>query len=321
MDTHLRTESTLLIVDDHPANLRLLLNSLKNLEWKLYVANNGEGAIRQAELTRPDLILLDVMMPGIDGFETCRQLKQNPLTQDIPVIFMTALSETVDKLRGFKAGGVDYITKPFETMELLARIRTHLELKRARRELELMNQELRAANRQLVSYQQKLELLARTDSLTKLSNRRDSMERLFTEYSRARRYQHPLTIILGDIDRFKQFNDTFGHDCGDAVLREVATLLRETIRAQDHAGRWGGEEFLLMLPETGRSGAINIMERIRSLVANHVVTYKEQPLSITMTFGGHVVDQQDTDLDTALKITDQALYQGKSKGRNCIVLL
>ncbi len=321
MDTHIRMKPTIVIVDDDPANLRHLGHVLKGSGWRAYVASNSEEALRQADTARPDIILLDVMMPGLDGFEICRHLKQDPLTQKIPVIFMTTLHETIDTPKGFEAGGVDYITTPFKPEELLARLRIHLELKHAREKLVVTNQELRAANRQLVAYQQQLEIAARTDPLTKLSNRRDSMERLFTEYSRARRYHHPLTIVLGDIDLFRQFNDAFGHACGDVMLRSVADLLHKAIRAQDHAGRWSGKKFLLMLPETNRTGAINIMERLRLTIANHAITYEDQTLSVTMTFGGHVVEQQDSDLDAALKFADQALYQGKSKGRNCIALL
>ena len=174
-------KSTILVVDDYPANLHLLLESLKEAGYKVLIAINGESAIRQAGFAKPEIIMLDVMMPGMDGFETCRCLKQQPNTRDIPVIFMTALSETVDKLRGFEAGGVDYITKPLNVVELLARINVHLELKRAREELKKINQELQEANQKLLVSQQQLERMARIDPLTELANRRDMTERLEQE--------------------------------------------------------------------------------------------------------------------------------------------
>lgn len=309
---------TILIVDDHPANLRLLIETLKQSGWKTLVAINGDGAIRQSELARPDLILLDVMMPDMDGFETCRQMKQRESIKDIPVIFMTALADTVDKLKGFEVGGVDYITKPFQLMELLARVRVHLELKQAREEVIRINLELQSVNQQLLAYQRQLEQAARTDPLTGLPNRRDMMERLAEEYERVQRYHHPFAVALTDIDWFKKINDTFGHACGDAVLQEVARLLRGTIRKQDHVARWGGEEFLLLLPETDREGAMRMAERLRAVIARTALFYQDQPISITMTFGVYVIERAAMTLDVALTYADQALYQGKNQGRNCV---
>ena len=320
MSTDTDYEFAILLVDDHPANLRVLLDALKNSGWKTFVAVNGEGAIRQAKLTQPDLILLDVMMPGMDGFETCRRLKQQQSTREIPVIFMTALSETINKLKGFDAGGVDYLTKPFEIRELVARVQVHLDLKRAQDKLAQKNEELQRVNEQLLSYQQQLEHAAHTDPLTKLLNRRAIMTELRKEHQRVDRYQRPFSLLLGDIDHFKQFNDRFGHDCGDMVLVETANLLRRTIRAQDNVGRWGGEEFLLLLPETGEEGAVLMAERLRTALEHHRFEYQERSLSITMTFGLRVIEEKSLGVELALKHADQALYQGKEMGRNRVVL-
>ena len=291
----------ILIVDDSPSNLRLLLDALKSAAWKTFVATNGEGALRQAEFARPDLILLDVMMPGLNGFETCRRLKQNPATQAIPVIFMTALSETVDKLKGFDAGGVDYLTKPFDCVELLARVRVHWELKRAREQLERANQDLRAANQQLLAYQEQLERTARTDPLTQLANRREMLERIAEEQSRAARSAEPFVLAIGDIDDFKRINDTFGHLCGDAVLVVIAKLMRAAIRKQDQVARWGGEEFLLLFSATDGEGARRILERLRETLATAPHHYRAQRLAVTMTFGGSVFDDPAGTLDDCLR--------------------
>lgn len=314
------TPATILIVDDHATNLRVLLDSLRESGWKTLVATNGEGALRQIEFASPDIILLDVMMPGIDGFETCRRLKQHPLAKDVPVIFMTALSELVDKLKGFDAGGVDYITKPFDCTELLARIRAHLDVRRYQEQLELANQALRAANHKLLEYQKQLEIAARTDPLTSLSNRREILERIDEEISRSQRNGSPFSLVLGDIDHFKMVNDQFGHDCGDFVLVQVANILRDTLRKHDRVSRWGGEEFLLLLPDTEHECAADIAERARSGIAGQSYQYGQHDFSVTMTFGVSVWAAEITHFELYLKQADCALYQGKEQGRNRVVI-
>ncbi|GAK51795.1 response regulator receiver modulated diguanylate cyclase [Candidatus Moduliflexus flocculans] len=312
-------KSTILVVDDYPANLHLLLESLKEAGYKVLIAINGESAIRQAGFAKPEIIMLDVMMPGMDGFETCRCLKQQPNTRDIPVIFMTALSETVDKLRGFEAGGVDYITKPLNIVELLARINVHLELKRAREELKKINQELQETNQKLLDSQQQLERMARIDPLTELANRRDMTERLEQEKQHSERSGASFAVVICDIDNFKQVNDNYGHDCGDIVLKSVARLLQANIRAQDHVARWGGEEFLLLLTDTNDSGAAKFAERVRAAIANEPYQYQNQALAITMTFGISMC-QADKGIHLCLKEADQALYQGKEHGKNRVTV-
>jgi len=310
---------TILVVDDYPANLHVLLESLKETGYKALIAINGESAIRQADFAKPEIIILDVMMPGLDGFETCRRLKQQPNTKEIPVIFMTALSETVDKLRGFEAGGVDYITKPFNVVELLARINVHLELKRAREELKKANEELQIANGKLTESQQQLERMARIDPLTELANRRDMVERLEQEKQRSERANLSFAVVICDIDDFKRVNDTYGHDCGDFVLKSVAKLLQSNIRAQDHVARWGGEEFLLLLTDTDSSGAARFAERIRLAIANEEYLYQHQPMTISMTFGVSMY-QTEKGIHQCLKEADQALYQGKEQGKNRVAV-
>ena len=307
----------ILVVDDYPTNLRVLLDSLKESGWRILVAVNGNQALQQADFVLPDIILLDVMMPEIDGFETCRRLKQNARVKDIPVIFMTALTDVVDKMCGFAAGGVDYITKPFEQTELLARVNVHLELKRTREQLAQRNQQLGEANLQLRAYQEQLEQLVRLDPLTNLLNRRAMLEHLTQAQQRAARNQAPFTVVLGDIDDFKRVNDNYGHDCGDEVLKAVANILRANVRAPDQVARWGGEEFLLLLPDTDVRSANIVMERIRAISAQTVANYHTHEMTFTMTFG---LSASADDLETSLIQADRALYQGKHAGKNRVVM-
>lgn len=312
--------ATILIVDDHPTNLQVLLDSLQNSGYRTLIARNGEGAIKQAAFANPDLILLDVMMPGIDGFEACRRIKADETTRDIPVIFMTALTDTVDKVKGFEAGGVDYITKPFDQVELLARLKAHLELRRYQKALQYSNQQLAAINADLRKAQHQLELAAKTDPLTQLSNRRDMIEKLEYEQVRHKRSQHPFAVIIGDIDDFKQFNDLYGHDCGDFVLVSVSKTLRATVREQDGVARWGGEEFLLMLPETPLKQAGGVAEKLRNAIHATALMYKGQTLSVSMTFGVSACERYEETIDDCVKHADIALYRGKEHGKNRVEL-
>ena len=318
-ETKKEDEEMILVVDDHPMNLRVLLDALQEEGFRILIARNGEGALRQAALALPDLILLDVMMPpGIDGFETCRRLKQQEATKDIPVIFMTALSDTIDKVTGFEVGGVDYVTKPFDRAELLARVKAHLALQRYQRELAITNQKLRQMNEALLESQKQLEIAARTDPLTHLANRRDIIEKIEMEKVRIKRHHKPLTLILCDIDNFKAFNDTFGHDCGDFILVSIAKMMRAMIREQDQLARWGGEEFLFLLPETNlKSGAI-VAEKIRNAIASRQFEYKTHALSVTMTFGVSICQSHTVDIDDCIKQADRALYEGKRAGKNLV---
>ncbi len=314
----------ILIADDVPANIKMLGEILKD-RYEIVVATNGERALKLANDCVPDLILLDVMMPGLDGFAACERLKASARTADIPVIFITASNTEQDIVRGFTVGGVDYITKPFNPTELNARVRTHLELKLSREtlkrhsmELESINNELKEKNVLLGKALEQITLLARTDNLTGLWNRRFMMEKLKEEEIRFKRCKRPFSLVMGDIDHFKEFNDTYGHECGDRVLCAISAILRRSIREQDVVSRWGGEEFLLLLPETGISEALIVARRIRERVASNVLHYDGAPLKVTMTLGASAYDQQ-TGIPGSIRNADEALYLGKSQGRNRVV--
>ncbi len=313
-------KSKILLVDDNPSNLVVLIEHLKRHGFIISVGLDGEETIELAQNIAPDLIMLDVsMQPGIDGFETCRRLKQNTFSKDIPVIFMSAMFDTVYKLKGFKVGGVDYITKPFQTEEVLARVCTHLALRRQQEQLEKQNEELLRKNKLIIEQAQQLKRLATTDSLTKLSNRRDFLARTQDEINRCKRNNKPFTIILADIDYFKRFNDKYGHDCGDFVLATLADLIKSTLRKQDHIARWGGEEFVIRLPETNLAGAKIVAKKLCQCIANKIYNYQGLTLSITVTFGVSIYNNL-MDINTCIKNADNALYKGKKAGRNCVVV-
>ncbi len=314
----------ILIVDDVPANIKILRELLVG-NYELFVATNGRMAVEVAEAKLPDLILMDVMMPEVDGVTACGILRGRPATAEIPVIFLTAKSDVDDMVRGFDAGGVDYVTKPFNPSELNARVRTHLELKRAREQLQRYGRQLEEANRQLESRNDQLNeaidqmhTAAMTDSLTGLRNRRHMTMQIQQEMVRFSRSQRVFALVLADIDHFKQVNDRFGHDCGDEVLRTVAEVLRQGLREQDNVARWGGEEFLLLLPETDVDGALLVAEKLRAQVELSTMHCQAQEIRVTFTFGVTSYNGT-TNMDEAIREADSALYMGKKRGRNCVV--
>jgi diguanylate cyclase (GGDEF)-like protein len=319
-------KALILIVDDNHLNLKILADLAEDEGHEAVLAVNGTDALDFVRQELPDIVLLDIMMPDIDGYEVCRRLKQKDMTKDIPVIFLTAKAETEDIVKGFEVGGVDYLTKPFNTLELKARLKTHLALKWARDDLKQYNKQLKKANEfitrqndQLKQVMKALELASVTDSLTGLYNRRYITSKIEEEVSRFKRNRKSFSIVIGDIDFFKRVNDSYGHACGDYVLREVSQVLQQLIREQDFISRWGGEEFLIMLPETGLDGAAATAERLRSGIEQHKYRYQQAHLLITMTFGVSVYDEEKT-VDKVILEADNALYQGKAEGRNRVVL-
>ncbi|MDP2903378.1 MAG: diguanylate cyclase, partial [Methylovulum sp.] len=232
----------ILIVDDDPTNVRILAEIL-NPFYRIKVANNGADALEVAQRDQPDLILLDVMMPEMDGFEVCRRLKANSQTQKIAVIFVTAKNTSADEEFGLNLGAVDYITKPFIISIVKARVSTHIRLKQ---QADL------------------LESLALLDGLTHISNRRRFDETLASEWKRAKRDETPLSLLMIDIDNFKQYNDFHGHGAGDICLQRVAAELSKALsRPGDLVARYGGEEFVVILPDTPLNAALQIAESLR----------------------------------------------------------
>lgn len=303
----------ILVVDDVSQNLQVLCTILGKKNYKIAIARSGKKTLEMVEKVLPDLILLDVTMPEMDGFEVCRRLHHSPRTRDIPVIFLTARIETESVVKAFEMGAVDYVTKPFNSAELLARVNTHLELKRTREELVRRNKEL-------IKTQKDLEISALTDPLTKLLNRRAILTNIQYEKNRFERKRKPFTLLLGDIDGFKGFNDKYGHECGDFVLVSTVQIMKSLVRKVDSVARWGGEEFLLLLPDTGLEGGRTIAEKIRQTIADHTLTYNQTPLAVTMTLGVSTYAYScSQDIDDCIRSVDLVMYEGKKKGKNCVV--
>jgi diguanylate cyclase (GGDEF)-like protein len=308
----------ILVVDDTHDNLRLLSKLLIEQGYYVRPVSDGRRAISAIQDQRPDLILLDIMMPGMDGYEVCQHLQQDKLTSNIPIIFISALNETFDKVKAFSIGGRDYISKPFQEDEVLARVKTHLELKRSQEALENNISELQRANDELENAKGELLLAATTDPLTNLYNRRKFIELMEVESARFNRNASPFSLILSDIDNFKMFNDNHGHACGDFVLVSVARKIQKMLRAQDSLARWGGEEFIILLPDTSLEDGYNVAEKIRAAIASTVIKYANKKLTITMTFGLSEITPTIS-LDALINEADKALYKGKAASKNCVL--
>ena len=442
-----KTGMTILIADDATENVALLSRILKMSGYNVQAAADGDQVVAYAKASPPDLILLDVNMPGMDGFEACRRLKEDEGTREIPVIFISALDNIEDKTRAFRSGGVDYILKPFDYEEVQARVETHLVIRGLRIQLEQANQELAArvdeltasrellaererklsafvkalpnisfifdehgrflevlANEtsllpakpdkllgcliedivpakvaavmldairltietgkiQIVEYKlpvlaggerwfegrltlmekdetghskivfvateitervqlyQEVQRLANQDVLTGCFNRRHFMALASQEIQRARRYKRPLSLLMLDIDHFKGFNDQYGHQIGDQLLCHLVNLCLKQLRNVDIMGRYGGEEFVIMMPETARDGALRAAERLQEKIRKLVIDTSQGELSVTVSMGLASLDRgfdESQDLDLVIRHADQALYAAKNAGRDCV---
>jgi two-component system cell cycle response regulator len=306
--------ATILVVDDHEDNVELVCQTLEDYACETLRAHDGHAAIDLAIRERPDLVILDIMMPGLDGIATCRLLMADARTRDIPVIFLSARGEAADLREGLEAGAHDYVRKPFHADELVARVQSALRFKRKQDELVAARRELEAKNTELAR-------LAVMDGLTELYNHTHLLKQLEGEFLRASRYGKRLSFLMMDIDYFKRVNDRFGHRTGDRMLREMAAIFRAQLRSIDVVGRYGGEEFAVILPETDHEGALAIAERLRQAVETHPFELGEEgePLRVTIsigvaTFPGPRVKRAEDLVETA----DRRLYQAKAGGRNLV---
>jgi diguanylate cyclase (GGDEF)-like protein len=303
----------ILVVDDHEDNIELLRARLEARGYEVFGANDGQAALDQVEEVRPDLILLDVMMPKMDGMEVVRRLKSNKNLPFIPVIMQTALDSTENKVEGLDAGADDYITKPINFAELEARVNSLLRIK-------ALQSDLAARERELSELNDKLRQISLTDGLTQVENRRSLEERLHDMWQHSVRLHEPIALVMCDIDKFKSVNDEHGHQAGDSVLREFAQLLKGEAREIDRVGRYGGEEFLLILPGTVLDAAVTFAERLRDKVEHHTFTYTGGTLCRTMSCGVAASPHPRVkDQEALLKASDDALYVAKETGRNRVV--
>jgi two-component system, cell cycle response regulator len=314
--------SRILIVDDHPDNIVILRDRLTARGYTTLEARDGEEALRAVGAfdgslpdgaPLPDLILLDVMLPRIDGFEVARRIKANTSLPFIPIIIQTALDTTEDMVIGLDAGADDYITKPINFAELEARMRSLLRIKSLQEQVERQKAELSAINDQLVR-------IARTDGLTGIDNRRRLEERLVEAFEHSRRLNEPFACVMCDLDKFKSVNDTYGHQAGDAVLRQFAQLLREQAREIDRVGRYGGEEFMLVLPGANSDAAVAFAERVRKAVEGRTFSFAGAVIRRTMSCGVAAWPHPGiVDVAALVRAADDALYAAKARGRNRVI--
>ena len=290
----------ILIVDDMPINIQILARSLKS-DYRIRIATSGAKALEIAgSEDPPDLILLDILMPEMDGYAVIKALKEDDKTRNIPVIFITVQDKVEDESAGFELGAVDYITKPFHLPVVKARIKTHMNLKRKT---------------------DMLEKLALLDGLTNIPNRRRFDEVIEKEWKRAQRNTSPLTLMIIDIDFFKAFNDQYGHACGDDCLCSVAAALVDSLdRPGDFVARYGGEEFAVVLPETSEKGARTMAEKLRAKVRelniNHQNSSVEPFVTVSIGAATAIPQQGLPSRPSFFETADQMLYEAKSKGRN-----
>ena len=288
----------MLIVDDQPLNIRLI-HHLFETEFDIFMATNGKQALNVCAHSPPDIILLDVMMPEMDGLQLCRNLKQQPETQTIPVIFITALQSAEDETACWEAGCVDFINKPINPLTLRNRVKAHLLLKL---QAEFLHE------------------LAFVDGLTGIANRRCFDERLQLEFFRSQRSGQSLALLMIDVDFFKNYNDQYGHQAGDESLRQIATVLHSNLqRSTDLVARYGGEEFACLLPDTDKKGAISIAEKLlTNIQALNIENLSSEVGSVlTISIGVAIYPSTKISLPKLLiKAADAQLYNAKQNGRN-----
>ncbi|MCP3981623.1 MAG: diguanylate cyclase [bacterium] len=304
----------ILVVDDDPETARLLRSWLDESEYEIHDAPDGESGLASAERVSPDLILLDLTMPGIDGLTVARRLNEDVRWRSVPVVLLTACRDINTKVEAFTAGVDDYVTKPFDFEEIAARIRGQLRRREILSGLESTVQELSSSNRQL-------EQLAMIDEKTGLYNFREFQRRLREEWERSERYAVPLSLVFLDIDHFKQINDTLGHQAGDCILGDFATLVAGGARTNDFAARYGGEEFAVILPHTDGEMAERVAERIRRAVEQFVFLEDEKPTRVTVSSGvaTYPATPAVDSVDALIRAADEALYEAKERGRNRVV--
>ena len=333
-------KNKVLIVDDDEINVDVLVKLLQD-HYVLATARSGERCLEKTDGFAPDVVLLDIMLPGIDGYETCRRLRTGGNGRIPQIVLVSAKASTQERLRGYEAGADDYVTKPFDHDELRAKVRVHARLGHALADLAVANAsiaahvadleqvvqertvELQKANdrlqdlaRALAEANVELTRQARVDPLTRLLNRAAWQEIAQQEQERARRYDRPYSIAMIDVDHFKLFNDSQGHPAGDDCLCQVARAVISESRATEIVGRYGGEEFVVLAPETDHDGALVLVERIRRAIAELDIAHPASPTAGHVTVSIGIASGVDAPWEGLLKQADAALYGAKANGRD-----
>jgi len=293
-------KNTLLIVDDENANLKVLSHILGG-DYTIYTATNGVSAVQKARELQPDLILLDILMPEMDGYETLSTIKKNEEIHKIPVVFITGLDSVEDEEKGLSLDAADYITKPFSAPIVKLRVRNQI---------------------QIVNQLRMIERLSLIDQLTGIPNRRSFDSRLNVEWKQAIREQTSLSLLMMDLDKFKDLNDTYGHQQGDLVLKKVAEIFTMSLRRPaDFTARWGGEEFIVLLPNTPLDGALDVAENIRVDIEKTPILFPDGTvMRITISIGvTSLFPEKSSSIDAFISNADKALYLAKQAGRNRVM--
>jgi len=291
----------ILIVDDERSN-RKVLSELLSEEFDVILAKNASQVFQRLNGEQViDLVLLDIMLPDMDGYEILKRMKNNEDQKDIPVIFITVLDSTEDEEKAFQLGAVDFITKPFHPSIVKLRVKNQIKL---------------------IEQKQMLEEMAGIDGLTGINNRRSFDTIYQKEWQKILRYNDPLSLIMIDVDFFKNYNDYYGHGAGDAVLKEIAKVINNQLnRPEDAVSRYGGEEFVVILPRTEKTAATKKAEEIRKAVESLAITHEKSDCAdvVTISLGGVTHEQEDDNPEAFLKQSDEMLYKAKSEGRNRVI--
>jgi len=304
-------KAKILLVEDNKTQARIISDFLVKNGYEVVLAEDGMSAFKCARTRGVDIILLDRILPDIDGNDVCRWLKLDQNTRFIPIIMLTTRDSITDKVSGLEAGADDYLPKPFDENELNARIYVRLRAKSQQDELQMKN-------RQLEDMLTRVETLAIVDSLTGLFNRRRFETILGSEFKKAARYQNAMSCLMIDIDHFKQVNDAHGHQEGDTVLREIARLIQASIREVDTAARWGGEEFVVLSPNTPKENAGLAAARILKAVNLHEFTgMNGRKITVSIGVAGIPAPSVDTP-EKLVHAADLAMYEAKKNGRNLV---
>jgi len=293
-------KNSLLVVDDENTNLKILTHILGQ-DYAIYTATNGVSAIEKAKEYVPDLILLDILMPEMDGYQIFSEIKKSEGIGKIPVIFITGLDSDEDEEKGLSMNAVDYITKPFSPTTVKLRVRNQI---------------------QIINQLRTIERLSMMDQLTSIPNRRNFDERLKMEWKQAVREHTHISMLMMDLDRFKTINDKYGHMQGDSVLQTVSSIIPQLFkRPGDFIARWGGEEFVVLLPNTGIEGALDMAERIRSEVEKtSMPSIDGSEINVTISIGvSSIAPTLGCSVDAFISSSDKALYAAKQAGRNKVI--
>ncbi|MHC1683550.1 MAG: diguanylate cyclase [Clostridiaceae bacterium] len=291
----------ILIIDDSKLNVRLLADILEGEGYTVYYAYDGLSGVEKAHEVKPDVILSDIIMPGIDGFEVCRLIKCSYEIEDIPIIMITAKTGSMDIKKALGLGAFDYIKKPFDEVEVVARVQCAIRYKQ---------------------HEDKLKEMAMKDGLTGLYNHSLLIELFEKEYDKQSREKGTLSFVMLDIDYFKKVNDTYGHIAGDEILRGVSSLIKDNLRNYDIAGRYGGEEFSVVLPNIYKENIFNRCDAIRKKVEETVFNLTDESIKITVSIGVCFKDSENnTSSGEMIRLADEALYVAKNEGRNNVKIV